>query len=229
MNFVNKYEREICWISIGFYLCSVVLAYADAESKDIISVLNSIGGVISAAGAVAAILTVIHVVVEKERADVKAKVTYLNYVLFILNRQSEFFNIYNEPLEKLDFDNIKNLMSVKLYAFEHDLCNQVDIERSMCLLETGNPDLLSKLDELQRNFLNLSRVAKKRKELIDTSSNKLANITRSHSINSELKSSTVELKKLSLKLAYDVKWLHANIVFEAHKQYPNCNFILPTT
>ncbi|TQP19897.1 hypothetical protein [Vibrio cholerae] len=53
--------KDLSLILSGFYLAAVVLAFVNAESKSLISTLNSLGTFISGGGAIAAILTIVQV------------------------------------------------------------------------------------------------------------------------------------------------------------------------
>ncbi|MFZ3516728.1 hypothetical protein LC147_27090 [Vibrio harveyi] len=63
---MKKYTKEACLIFVGFYLFAVLFVAVESNSKDLVVVLNSLGGFISAGGALAAILTIIQVARNRE-------------------------------------------------------------------------------------------------------------------------------------------------------------------
>ncbi|MCE9833042.1 hypothetical protein LZ675_22880, partial [Vibrio diabolicus] len=69
MKFFSKYKQVIAGVILGFYTMAVVLAYSTDKSKNAIDVLNSLGALISSAGAIAAIFTLVHVISEKREEE----------------------------------------------------------------------------------------------------------------------------------------------------------------
>ncbi|EGR1752560.1 TPA: hypothetical protein GRI54_23865 [Vibrio parahaemolyticus] len=86
---MKKYTKEACLIFVGFYLFAVLFVAVESNSKDLVVVLNSLGGFISAGGALAAILTIIQVARNREidskynssSAQIRQIEYYLNDVL----------------------------------------------------------------------------------------------------------------------------------------------------
>ncbi|HHF3290556.1 TPA: hypothetical protein ACPJ2S_004843, partial [Vibrio alginolyticus] len=167
LKFISKNILNISWSFIGFYAAAVVFAFADDQEKNIIEVFNSLGGFISAGGAVAAILTVITMVQYRKDDRDQNLVKYANYVLFILHRQIRYITMFGtehlKPHENKPLDVRAYL--VPAVGFDPTLVNVIKIEESMFLLAVRRPDLIELLDETQRDYCSMSKQIEQRNSL----------------------------------------------------------------
>lgn len=163
---VSHYSLHICFCFAGFYISAVVLAYADSESHSFVSVLNSIGVFLASVGAVAALLTLFHVVYSRVEDKEEQKVNYLKYSLFILDRQVIFISMFEERIAHFQgVDETQRALELESIKFDETLCNAISIERSLDLLSSPNAWLLSELDRCQRDFKGLSDIIARRNAL----------------------------------------------------------------
>ncbi|MGY3858813.1 hypothetical protein [Aeromonas intestinalis] len=165
-NFVSRYSLHICFLFLGFYASAVILAYADSESHDFLSVLNSLGVFFASAGAVAALLTLFHVVYSREEDKEEHEVNYFKYTIFILERQAIFISMFEDRISR--FQNIEEksrALQLESLKFDDTLCDAISIEKSLCLLSSPNTALLSELDRCQRDFKSLSHTITRRNSL----------------------------------------------------------------
>lgn len=143
------------------------VAFADNEKKNIVEVFNNLGGFISAGGALAAILTVITMVQHRREDRIQSIVKHANYVLFMLDRQIRYISMfgkeYLKPHENRS-DNVRAYM-VPAATFDPTLVDAIKIEESMFLLTVKRPELISLLDETQRDFRSISLQVEQRNHL----------------------------------------------------------------
>ena len=163
---VSRYSLHICFCFAGFYISAVALAYADAESHSFVSVLNSIGVFLASAGAVAALLTLFHVVYSRVEDKEEQEVNYFKYSLFILDRQAMFISRYEDRIAHFQgTDETQRALQLESLKFDDTLCNVISIERCLGLLSSPNTALLSELDRCQRDFKILSNTIARRNQL----------------------------------------------------------------
>lgn len=157
---------HICFCFAGFYISAVVLAYANSESHSFLSVLNSIGVFLASAGALAALLTLVHVVYSRAEDKEEQEVNYFKYSLFILDRQTMFISKYENRIVQFQGANkTTRALQLESIKFDDTLCNVINIERSLGLLSSPNTALLSELDRCQRDFQILSHTVERRNKL----------------------------------------------------------------
>ncbi|EHU5194287.1 hypothetical protein [Vibrio parahaemolyticus] len=165
-NLLSRYSLHICFGFAGFYISAVALAYAESESRNFLSVLNSIGVFLASAGAVAALLTLFHVVYSRLEDKEEQEVNYFKYSLFILDRQAMFISKYEDRISWLqDADEVERALYLESLKFDDTLCNAINLERSLGLLSSPNVALLSELDRCQRDFKTLSHTVERRNKL----------------------------------------------------------------
>lgn len=163
---VSRYSLHICFCFSGFYISAIALAYANSESHDFLSVLNSLGVFLASAGAVAALLTLFHVVYSRSEDKEEQEVNYFKYTMFILARQAMFISMFESRISPLqDVEETKRALELKSLKFDETLCDAINIERSLCLLSSPNSALLSELDRCQRDFKTLSHTIERRNRL----------------------------------------------------------------
>lgn len=163
---ISRYSLHICFGFVGFYISAIAFAYADSESHSFISVLNSVGVFLASAGAVAALLTLFHVVYSRAEDKEEQEVNYFKYSLFILDRQATFISMYEESIARFqDTDETQRALLLGSIKFDDTLCNAINIERSLSLLSSPNDALLSELDRCQRDFKVLSNTIERRNKL----------------------------------------------------------------
>ncbi|HAS8111385.1 TPA: hypothetical protein I7722_21420 [Vibrio vulnificus] len=157
MKIIDRYKREVLWFVLGLYFAAVILAYSTSNNTNIIQTLNSLGGFISGGGACAAILTLIHVIYEKEREKKINDVSYANFILLTLDRQITFLRMLESSLKSsADLPDAVKPFIIPIHDFDTSLAKQIDLEKSIFLLQTTNPQILAKIDAVQRNFSNLA-------------------------------------------------------------------------
>ncbi len=157
LKFIEKYKRELLWFVLGLYFAAVILAYSTSKHGNVVETLNSLGGFISGGGAVAAILTLIHVIYDKERQKSANNVSYANFILLTLDRQVTFLRMLESSLSSSkDLDKRVKPFVIPVHDFDMSLSRQIDLEKSIFLLQTSNSHILAKVDAVQRNFNNLA-------------------------------------------------------------------------
>ncbi len=168
MKFLVKYGREVAWTLIGFYLSVVVIAVSNSNEKNFIDIVNSLGGFISAAGAVVAIYTLIHLINDKEQIKIDHNVQAVNYVFFMLHRQLDFLVKYSSRLESYrELTQFERSIQFPTTDFPEELCNKIESKELLFLLDTEDPEILVTLDNFQRNMIALYGVVKKRHALYE--------------------------------------------------------------
>lgn len=163
---VIRYSLHICFAFFGFYASAVVLAYSDSESRDFISTLTSLGVFLASAGAIAALLTLFHVVYSRAEDKEECEINYLRYIMFILERQAMFISIFEKRISTFQsLDETTRALQLESLKFDDSLCDTINIERSLFLLSSSNSELLSELDRSQRDFKSLSYTIMRRNNL----------------------------------------------------------------
>ncbi|KQA97606.1 hypothetical protein CGT92_16730 [Vibrio metoecus] len=119
---IEKYMRELLWFVLGLYFAAVILAYSTSKQGNIVETLNSLGGFISGGGAVAAILTLIHVIYDKERQTNANNVSYANFILLTLERQVTFLRMLESSLSSSkDLDKSVKPFVIPVHEFDMSL------------------------------------------------------------------------------------------------------------
>lgn len=78
--------KEISLIFVGFFLSALLFVAVKSNSKDLVNVLNSLGGFLSAGGALAAILTIIQVANNREiDSKYNSSSTHIKQIEYYLN------------------------------------------------------------------------------------------------------------------------------------------------
>ncbi|HDY7461288.1 TPA: hypothetical protein RQJ47_004325 [Vibrio vulnificus] len=168
MNFLVKFGKEVAWTLIGFYLSVVFIAVADSSEKNFIDILNSLGSFISAAGAIVAIYTLIHLINDKKQSQVDSNVQAANYAFFILHRQFEFLKQFSSRLKPYeDLEQFQRSMQFPTTDFPEELRNKINPKELLFILGTDDPEVLVALDNFQRNMNMLHGVVKKRHSLYE--------------------------------------------------------------
>ncbi|MBD1571556.1 MULTISPECIES: hypothetical protein [Aliivibrio] len=147
-------------------MSAIVFSYSTSEGKSIVQVLNSLGGFISAGGAFAAILTIIHHVYSLERLNVDEEVKSANYVLFILDRQIKYMYLYSKEMQNYATrDTELRALEFPASTFDDSLVNKIETKNTMFLLSTSKPELLEYLDCTQRDYATVAKRIFDRNEL----------------------------------------------------------------
>jgi len=163
---LKQYTKEILWFTLGAYFACVIFAYSSSESKNIVQVLNSLGGFISGGGAVAAILTLIYLVYDKVDAKESAEVSYANFILLTIERQLTFLGMQSESVsEYLKVPSAQRPYLIPVISFDQSLSRQINLEKAIFLLSGSRPEVLAQVDSVQRNFANLCDRWNQRNEL----------------------------------------------------------------
>jgi hypothetical protein len=148
MSWLNKNLPYIVSGFVSFYIILGINIYVLTESRDIIKVLNEFGGVVSSAGSMAALLTLLYLIQgRKQERDDKDNlcVTYANYVLMVMNRQIYIIDFYLKDYLK-DYDHLDpdRALNLNLPKFTN-LMQSVEPERLMFLGISGNFDVVGKV------------------------------------------------------------------------------------
>ncbi|WP_273992428.1 hypothetical protein [Vibrio parahaemolyticus] len=167
MDIINRNISRLSWLVLGFYFAATVMAFADDQKKNIVEVFNSLGGFISAGGAIAAILTVLAMVQSRREDKEQDIVKYSNYVLFILDRQIRYISMFGENnLKKHEHRSLNvKAYSVLATTFDPSLVNVIKIEESMFLLSLDRPELIAQLDETQRDYCSIASQIEQRNKI----------------------------------------------------------------
>ncbi|MGF1903408.1 hypothetical protein [Aliivibrio sifiae] len=170
MKFFNKYIEQISYILVGFYISAIFLAMASSENKNLLDIFNSLSGFISAGGALAAILTVITVIKQRQSDIDEKSVNYANYILFILDRQIIFISIVYKVAIKPheNKSNLERAFCMLMGDFDSTLVNAINIEESMFILTNKNPETIRFIDEIQRDTATVADLIARRNQMYES-------------------------------------------------------------
>ncbi|NOI90864.1 hypothetical protein F0235_10465 [Vibrio splendidus] len=241
MRVLNQHIKEVLWFILGVYCACVIFAYATSESKDFVSVLNSLGGFISGGGAIAAILTLIHLVYDKINSKINEEVSYGNYILLTLERQITFLKMQSETLSQFNSGSEKELpYTIPVISFDQSLSHQINLEKGIFLLSGSKPEVLAQVDAVQRNFANLSDRWQQRNELwyeyhhsISSVYGTGAVISRNDTISIlgetkilALEQATEDVLSLLPNSIRDLPKVHKNLTQVMMTDYPRCRVLV---
>ncbi|MBO1109864.1 hypothetical protein J2R62_16980 [Plesiomonas shigelloides] len=247
--FINRYMSQMAFSLFGLYLFSVVYAISIDTGTNVIENLNSLGKFLASGGFIVSFLTLLNVILGKQFDKENAQVEYGNYILFMLNQQRAFIKIYQGDINKqydVLTDNeimIKSLM-VRLAKFDERLVMPVNVEKTLFLLSTDNPEIVSYIDKSQRDFMYLAeKIASHNDLYIDEFAKKIPDNLKYGMCLSDAQVSTLIGDKIVYELESSLKYIesqlntldnqllatHINLIDAMKGKYPKRKFIHPIT
>ncbi len=152
MKFFTRYKQVIAGAILGFYTMAVVFAYSTDKSKNVIEVLNSLGVLISSAGAIAAIFTLVHVISEKREEERNRHISCANFLLVQLSSQAwvtrEYIKNEFKDYARGDAESCINLMMSR-YSVDH--LRDLDMEKYAFLIGGYDPNVFAKVSQCKFN------------------------------------------------------------------------------
>lgn len=242
MHFFSKYKSVIAGAILGFYAFSVVFAYSLDQSTNIVTVLNSLSGLISSAGAIAALFTLIHIVSERREEERNRHISSANYLLVQLLTQAwvtrEYLKTVYQEYEEGSAESCINLVMPR-YSVDHLL--ELDLEKYAFLICSYDPNFFAKLSHCKFNTSAITEYVDNRieyylSELVDPCKNvassdgfDLQQVMQKVEpmIIGSLISSTDRILSQLKHTEKDLMLLHSALYDHMKKKYPNERFIKP--
>ncbi|SMY34488.1 hypothetical protein [Photobacterium andalusiense] len=152
MKFFEKYKLVIAGVILGFYVGAVVFSYAESNTKNIVAVLNSLGGFISSVGAIAAIFTLIHIVNERRVEEKNRQVSYANYLMVQIVNQAWITRSYLEKVyDGYVLGDSESCLNLVLSRYSVDHLKNIDIEKCAFLIGSYDPNIFTKITNCKSN------------------------------------------------------------------------------
>ncbi len=242
MKFFSKYKQVIAGVILGFYTMAVILAYSTDKSKNAIDVLNSLGALISSAGAIAAIFTLVHVISEKREEERNKHISCANFLLVQLLSQAWVTREYIQKVFKnYDKGDAQACVNLVLNRYSVDHLRDLDLEKYAFLIGGYDSNVFTKLSNCKfntaaiteyvdnRSNYYLSELVEPCKHMASSDGFILQDVMREVDpivVHSLVTSTDRILHQLKIT-AKDLTTVHQMLYDVMKKKYPNETFIKP--
>ncbi|MDK9779715.1 MULTISPECIES: hypothetical protein [Vibrio] len=243
MQFFARYKQVIAGAILGFYAFAVVFSYASEQSTNIIKVLNSLSDLISSAGAIAALFTLIHLVSEKREEERNRHISSANYLLVQLLSQAWVTREYIKKVyQDYETGNAEKCINLIMPRYSVDHLHKLDLEKYAFLIGGYDPNFFAKLSNCKFNTSAITEYIDNRidyytTELVEpckhiASSNgfKLEQVEEEIEplVIGSLISSTDRILSQLQTTERDLMMLHSLLYSHMKKKYPKEMFIKPS-
>jgi len=221
---------------------AVVYSYIVEQSKNIVEVLNSLGGLISSAGAIAAIFTLIYVINEKRQEEKNKQISYVNYIMVQLFNQTYVTLDYRKKVfGNYTKGDAEHCINFTMPRYSVDYLQTIDLEKSAFLIGSYDPNLFSKISHCRSNTASVTEYVDHR---IEYQLNEIVKPCRQN-VNDEgfnlgsvekevgampiysLLTATDRILDQVDTLVRDIHITHTLLYKEMKKRFPNEKFIKP--
>ncbi|EGR2232589.1 hypothetical protein DZF79_30960 [Vibrio parahaemolyticus] len=242
MKFFEKYKLVLAGIILGFYLMAVVFSYTVEQSKNIVEVLNLLGGLISSAGAIAAIFTLIYVINEKRQEEQNKQISYVNYIMVqFFNQTYVTLDYRNKVFKDYTQGDAEHCINLTMPRYSIDYLQAIDLEKSAFLIGSYDPNLFSKISHCRSNTASvteyvdhrikyqLNEIVKPCKDIVGVEGFSLDSVEKEVGVIPvySLLTATDRILGQVDTLVGDLHKTHTLLYQEMKKKFPNEKFIKP--